>query len=281
MDYFAFVLMPFDEKFEDTYKFGIQAIAAEKGIRAERVDEQTFSEPILERIYRQIDAADLIIADMTGRNPNVFYEVGYAHARAKLVVLLTSDAADIPFDLKHHRHLIYGGSIKQLTQKLGDELSWCKEELVRRAASPYLAVLKSASGSLEKKGAWRDEGQATIQLELKNVSGARGPEIDAVVVHTGPSWRFSYKGEEVDAASSPNEGYAEQHIFHPRLKRLGSGQSIPVRLHGVKTLWSSFGEGGRQEEYRIKGVMEVEFMTDAGSFSNTIQLNVLFDEIPF
>jgi len=106
--------MPFTSDFDDIYKLGIQAAATECGVIAERVDEQTYTETILERIYRQIDTADFIIADMTGKNPNVFYEVGYAHARGKLCTLLTQSTDDIPFDLKHHRHIIYNGSIKTL-----------------------------------------------------------------------------------------------------------------------------------------------------------------------
>ena len=59
---FAFVLMPFDTAFDDIYKLGIKETAENRGIRAERVDEQIFhKENILERIYTQIDAADLII----------------------------------------------------------------------------------------------------------------------------------------------------------------------------------------------------------------------------
>ncbi|ASY56373.1 hypothetical protein [Sinorhizobium sp. CCBAU 05631] len=97
---FAFVLMPFAPEFDDIYKLGIQKLAEEKGVVAERVDEQIYSETMLERIYRQIDAADFIIADLTGRNPNVFYEIGFAHARQKMCTLLTQNAEDIPFDLK-------------------------------------------------------------------------------------------------------------------------------------------------------------------------------------
>ena|SRR5215472_7097908 len=64
------------------------------------VDEQIFhGQGILERIYGQIEATDFIIADMSGQNPNVFYEVGYAHAQNKLCILLTRNASDIPFDL--------------------------------------------------------------------------------------------------------------------------------------------------------------------------------------
>ena len=63
---FAFVLMPFEAKFDDLYKFGIKDTAAEPDIHAERVDEQLFREGILERIYRQIEIADVIVAEMTG-----------------------------------------------------------------------------------------------------------------------------------------------------------------------------------------------------------------------
>lgn len=99
---------------------------------AERVDEQTFSETILERIYRQIDTADFIIADMTGKNPNVFYEVGYAHARGKLCTLVTQTVEDIPFDLRHHRHIIYNGSIQTLKDRLLTEITWLKSEIEKQ-----------------------------------------------------------------------------------------------------------------------------------------------------
>ena len=86
---FVFVLMPFDEKFDEVYKLGIKPACEDAGAYAERVDEQIFKESILERIYNQIAKADIFVADMTGRNENVFYEVGYAHALGKHVILLT------------------------------------------------------------------------------------------------------------------------------------------------------------------------------------------------
>jgi nucleoside 2-deoxyribosyltransferase len=78
--------------------------------RSELTSKST-EKAFLRGFYRQIELADIVIADMTGQNPNVFYEVGYAHAKGKLCILLTSDAADIPFDLKHQRHIVYGKSI--------------------------------------------------------------------------------------------------------------------------------------------------------------------------
>jgi hypothetical protein len=132
---FAFVLMPFDKKFDDLYKLGIKDVAAKVGVIAERVDEQKFTESMLDRIYRQIDAADVIIAEMTGQNPNVFYEVGYAHAKDKLVILITADASDIPFDLKHRRHIIHGNSILKLRESLLPELTWARRELEQRRGS--------------------------------------------------------------------------------------------------------------------------------------------------
>jgi nucleoside 2-deoxyribosyltransferase len=122
-DIFAFVLMPFSSDFDDIYKFGVKEPAAELGVLAERVDEQIYSEGILERIYRQIDLADIIIADMSGQNPNVFYEVGYAHAKGKLCIHLTSDANDIPFDLKHRRHIVYQSSINTLKERIVEEIT--------------------------------------------------------------------------------------------------------------------------------------------------------------
>lgn len=129
---FIFVLMPFDRKFKDTYTFGIKGAAEEVGAYTERIDEQIFTEGILDRIFNQISKADIIVADMTGRNPNVFYEVGYAHALGKIVLLLTQNADDIPFDLKHRQHIVYGGEIETLRRQLAERLTWAIEESKRQ-----------------------------------------------------------------------------------------------------------------------------------------------------
>lgn len=132
---FIFVLMPFNEDFDDIYKLGIKEAAKEVGAYAERVDEQIFTEGILERIFNQISKADVIVADMTGRNPNVFYEVGYAHALGKIVLLLTQKVDDIPFDLKHKQHIVYGNSgskIQNLRSELNPKLNWAINESRRK-----------------------------------------------------------------------------------------------------------------------------------------------------
>ena len=121
---FVFVLMPFGEKFDDIYTYGIKGAAKDVGAYAERVDEQIFTEGILERIFNQINKADIVVADMTLRNPNVFYEVGYAHALGKIVLLLTQNVDDIPFDLKHRPHIVYAGKIDILHKKLTEKLIW-------------------------------------------------------------------------------------------------------------------------------------------------------------
>lgn len=108
---FVFVLMPFAEEFDDIYKLGIKPACVEAGAYAERADEQIFEGSILEQVYNQISKADIIVADMTDRNPNVFYEVGYAHALGKKVILLTQREDDIPFDLLHYPHIIYENKI--------------------------------------------------------------------------------------------------------------------------------------------------------------------------
>ena len=121
---FCFVLMPFSDEFSDVYQIGIKEACENVGLYCERVDEQIFQERILDRIYNQISKADFIVADMSGRNANVFYEVGYAHALGKPTILLTSKSDDIPFDLKHFPHIIYDNKISKVRDELTKRLSW-------------------------------------------------------------------------------------------------------------------------------------------------------------
>src|SRR5687768_2946466 len=121
---FCFVLMPFSSEFDDIYNLGIKDACKEAGTYCERVDEQIFNESILDRVFNQIAKADVVIADMTGKNPNVFYEVGYAHALGKTTILLTQRTEDIPFDLKHFPHIVYNSRITFLKEELKKRLAW-------------------------------------------------------------------------------------------------------------------------------------------------------------
>jgi tetratricopeptide (TPR) repeat protein len=125
---FVFVLMPFSDEFREVYESGIKLACEVVGVNYGRADDQRFDRRILDHIYDQIQAAHIIVADMTGSNPNVFYEVGYAHALHKRVILLTKDVQDIPFDLKDHRHIVHAGRAYELKPKLIEELKWCLAE---------------------------------------------------------------------------------------------------------------------------------------------------------
>jgi hypothetical protein len=137
---FVFVLMPFKAEFTDVYELGIKQACRDAGAYCERVDEQMYDGSILDRIYSQIAKADVIVADMTGQNPNVFYETGYAHALNKQVVLLTQRTEDIPFDMKHYPHLVYGGSIVGLKQQLEQRIRWCIENPKRHLSAVDLPL---------------------------------------------------------------------------------------------------------------------------------------------
>jgi hypothetical protein len=132
---FTFVLMPFSDEFNDIYQLGIKPACHNAGAYAERVDEQLFKNSILERIYNQISKADIVISDMTGRSPNVFYETGYAHALGKNVILLTQNHKDIPFDLKHYPHIIYESRITKLIPELEKRVRWFVDNPKQRSAS--------------------------------------------------------------------------------------------------------------------------------------------------
>jgi hypothetical protein len=131
---FVFVLMPFSVDFKDIYESGIKSACEAAGAYCERVDEQLHQGSITQRIYNQIAKADIIVADMSNRNPNVFYETGYAHALGKQVILLTQCADDIPFDLKDYPHIVYGGRIFLLKPELEKRLRRCIEHPMGSAA---------------------------------------------------------------------------------------------------------------------------------------------------
>lgn len=102
----AFVIMPFGPRWSKVVWETVRSALKETGFSCIRADEQ-YGHQVLEDIWRGICEATIVIADVTGRNPNVYYELGIAHVLGRRVILLTQDAADIPFDTRVYRHISY------------------------------------------------------------------------------------------------------------------------------------------------------------------------------
>lgn len=117
-----FIVMPFTPELDDIYHLGIREVVAKVGGSCERADEIQHVGGIVEKIYDSIKGADIIIAEVTVPNPNVYYEVGFAHALGKPVILLTQNIQNTPFDLRVYNHVIYS-SIVDLRARLDRILS--------------------------------------------------------------------------------------------------------------------------------------------------------------
>ena len=104
----VFVLSPFLEPFNTIYHDHIKpSVEVIQGLSCLRADDIYDNRPIIEDIWRYTNEAQMLIAELTGRNPNVFYETGVAHTVGKEVILITQSIEDVPFDLKHLRCIVY------------------------------------------------------------------------------------------------------------------------------------------------------------------------------
>ncbi len=103
----VFVAMPYNDEMEDTYEFGIREPVNEAGCLCERCDRDIFTGDILERIKDRIATANVVIADLTGSNPNVYLEVGYAWGKGIPTLLIAREGEELKFDVKTQKCIYY------------------------------------------------------------------------------------------------------------------------------------------------------------------------------
>lgn len=108
----CFVVMQFTDEFNMLYEEVIKPTCESFGFRVVRADDSYTSGLIIEDITRSIREASVVIADITPDNPNVFYEVGYAHGIGKPTILLSDRKRErLPFDISGFRTLFYDNTI--------------------------------------------------------------------------------------------------------------------------------------------------------------------------
>jgi SIR2-like protein/uncharacterized protein DUF4145 len=103
----CFVMMPFGRSYDGVYRSMIAPTAAEQGLAVLRADEMSGSGFVMEQIRTAIQQSRLCIADISDNNANVLYEVGFANALGKAIVLLARRGSDLPFDVAHQRVVLY------------------------------------------------------------------------------------------------------------------------------------------------------------------------------
>lgn len=206
----AFVIMPFDEEFNSIYETLIRESLLEAGFEVTRADSFLNQQNILRDIVVGITAADLIVADLTTTNPNVFYELGLAHGLGIPTVLIAQSITDVPFDLRSYKVHVYDTHFNKI-RKLKEFLKRIGEQHKTKAVS---------------------FGSPVIDFSHKSIP----PEIRAATATTTPSAELPVSAEEkglwdyvVDAETSANDMTAilailveENNLLTDRITRHGA-----------------------------------------------------------
>lgn len=145
----CFVIMPFSGDYDEIYKI-IKSAGNLAGFQTQRADERYTPDTVPERIQQLLDSADVLVAEISEENPNVYYELGLAHGNRKPVILICKKATVVPFDLHHWNQIRYetptdlGKQLVDVLEALGKKLEStpkkCKETLPRDLEVGQLAV---------------------------------------------------------------------------------------------------------------------------------------------
>lgn len=154
--------MPFADEFSDVYKYFISESLQDSGYTVLRADDIKSQNNIIGDIIEGIVKSDLVVADLTGANPNVYYELGIAHALNKKVILITQEIEELPFDLRSYRVVGYSTHFAKMNQ--------AKKELSELALESFKGTLPFGNpvkdfGNIKHFSESTDNNLATDELE--------------------------------------------------------------------------------------------------------------------
>lgn len=117
----VFMVMPFRDPFHTIYSDHIKPVVESLNVEVKLGDNFFSKHEIMTEIWSAIFNSKLLIADCTGKNPNVFYELGIAHTLGRPAIMITQNIDDIPFDVRGKRAIVYeytSRGMKELEIKL-------------------------------------------------------------------------------------------------------------------------------------------------------------------
>lgn len=255
----CFVIMPFEKALDNVYTMVIKPAASEAGITVYRLDEELFDEGMLEKIYANIKDCDFIIADLSHKNPNVFYELGFAHALEKLTLLLTDNVDNIPFDLKHKRHIVYNDSLLDLRLELDKNIKWAIQEMTLRTKNSF-SVSLATSGELELSEYYA-EADISFKIDITNMANHLSEEIHSISLHTMQKWEVSILGRLLPYHTSEQERFVYQYQFKPEIVKIAQNGWSQVELRLQRRIASKLNGDEIKSNYTVNGEVLVQLIT--------------------
>jgi hypothetical protein len=171
----AFVLMPFDSDLKPVFDDLICPPLEEAGFHPKRADSEPDMRNVVDALMKDIGTADLIVADLTRNNANVFYELGVAHSIRKLPVIhITQDDGKKPFDVASYRYVKYSRDFSKVA-----EFKRQLKHYADLAAKGELEYSNPVEDSLPEELRTRKPGGLVLyvtRLMFPQVVNTRGPD---------------------------------------------------------------------------------------------------------
>lgn len=229
----CFVISPFGEPYDSYFTRIIKPALDECGFYAARGDSLFRPSSIMDDIWLGIREAKLLIAELTTRNANVFYELGLAHALSKPVILIATSMEDVPFDLRSIRVLLYNKDDPEWGARLrGDIVQAIREVL----ANPNLAI--PATFKIPTHAQSPEESEVLLRMsKIENL-------VDRIIAQSAEAL---LEQEPTNFSATPEIGDT---VFHSKFGRgevveaAGTGDQYRVRVNfdtlGTKWLMASY-----------------------------------------
>jgi len=152
---FCFTIMPYGDWFDIYYNEIYAPAIEEAGLVSKRADDLYRPSSIVHDIWQYTKECKIVLADLTGKNPNVLYELGLAHAIAKPVILIVEKMEDIPYDLRALRIIEYDKNAhnwgKLLKEKIINAIKEVMHSPIKAVPHAFLDAIKFPEKSLKEE----------------------------------------------------------------------------------------------------------------------------------
>jgi hypothetical protein len=230
---------PVRKRADEVFKYIVKPAAETKALAATRSDQDPTPGQVTAQIIRSLTSARVVVADLTGKNSNVYYELAVAHAFAVPVIILVNIASELSFDMSTERVIEIGDTAPLGVEQVNKAKQRLEESLTVVLDPTYTprSLISEAAGSQSLRDLAPDNPIATelafVRESLDDLIAQSGDREGGRALHwerdAAALWRFIRDAsEEGKLTTADLEGLAEA-ITSPRLRTALDRQATTLK----------------------------------------------------